>query len=226
MKNIILVFLIAVLSGCATPDFNYRPETTKISEPPLDSINTVYMGDVMLRQGRYTEHDSIHLNETIGIGWSYDLHPGYYLKKGEDKNTETYYPGGGDEAGYVKKAALSDSWSAVMAYKEKDKLCIITVFNAITCKNTSNFERRKKPILTKDSFQQTLIYSGKIGNKVNIGYREFSNSHARPAFNNDVEYDLASSKIIGYKGARVKIIEATNELIKYKVIRNFNNATL
>ena len=27
-----------------------------------------------------------------------------------------------------------------------------------------------------------------IGDKINVGYREFSNNTARPAFNNDVEY--------------------------------------
>lgn len=41
-------------------------------------------------------------------------------------------------------------------------------------------------ITTKDtnSFQQTLIYNGKVGNKINIGYREFSGDLARPAFAN------------------------------------------
>jgi hypothetical protein len=88
-----------------------------------------------------------------------------------------------------------------------------------------NFERVKKPILTHDSFQQTLIYSGKVGNKINIGYREFSNNLARPAFNNNVEYDLSDSAVIGYKGAQLEIIEATNQYIKYRVFRNFNSAS-
>jgi len=46
------------------------------------------------------------------------------------------------------------------------------------------------------------------------------------AFNNDVDYDLNESKVIGYKGARIEIIEATNELIKYRVLKNFNQAQL
>jgi len=57
-----------------------------------------------------------------------------------------------------------------------------------------------------------------------VGYREFSNNLARPAFNNTVEYDLTDSKIIGYRGARIEVIEATNEFRKYKVIQNFNKA--
>lgn len=73
------------------------------------------------------------------------------------------------------------------------------------------FNRVTKAIATDESFQQTLIYSGKIGQKINVGYREFSGSVARPAFCNDVEYDLSESTTIGYKGARLEIIEATND---------------
>ncbi len=39
-----------------------------------------------------------------------------------------------------------------------------------------------------------------------------------------MEYDLSESMTIGYKGAQIEIIEATNELIRYKVLRNFNKA--
>jgi len=88
----------------------------------------------------------------------------------------------------------------------------------------ADYEKKKYPVASPDSFQQTLIYSGKVGNKINIGYREFSGSLARPAFNNEVEYDLSESKVIGYKAARIEVIEATNQSIKYKVIQNFNRA--
>jgi hypothetical protein len=226
MKFFYIAFLVLLVSGCASPDFNYRPQSIKISEPPINSVQTAYIGDVMLRQGKYTEHDAIYLPNKISVSWAYDLLPGYYLKKGEDEDTETYLPSNGDDGGSVDKATLADPWSAVMAYKYKDKICIVTVFNALACESTSNFERRKKPLLSSDSFQQTLIYSGKVGSKINIGYREFSNNFARPAFNNDVEYDLSSSNIIGYKGARLEIIEATNEYIKFKVIQNFNIAAI
>jgi hypothetical protein len=47
---------------------------------------------------------------------------------------------------------------------------------------------------------------------------------ARPASNNDVSYDLDESTKIGYKGARLKIINATNQYIEFKVISNFNKA--
>ena len=76
---------------------------------------------------------------------------------------------------------------------------------------------------SQDSFQQTLLYSGRVGNKINVSYREFSSSMARPAFNNDVEYDLDDSNIIGYKGALIEVLDADNQSITYKLIKNFPN---
>lgn len=224
MKNFLALVAIFILNGCATPDYNYRAELSEISEPALNSINTAYVGDTLLKQGRYSEHDAIYLSNMTEVSWYYDLHPGYYLKQGEDDNSETYLPSNQPDGGHVVKAALADDWLAIMVYKNKPTICVITVFNASVCNDNANFQRTKKPILTSNSFQQTLIYSGKVGNKINIGYRELSNNVARPAFNNDVEYDLDASNIIGYKGSKIEVIEANNEMIKYKVLKNFNEA--
>jgi hypothetical protein len=70
--------------------------------------------------------------------------------------------------------------------------------------------------------QKTLIYSGKIGDRITLGYREFKNDIARPAFSNDVAYDLSESTVLGYKGARLEVLKATNTEITYKVIAGFN----
>lgn len=75
--------------------------------------------------------------------------------------------------------------------------------------------------LSANYFQQTLIYSGKIGNRITLGYREFSGNQARLGFSNDVTYDLSESNILGYKGARLEVIDATNTEITYKVLSEF-----
>jgi hypothetical protein len=227
MRFVYPVILLGLLFsyGCAKPKYNYHPITMEISEPFIDTINTAYVGDVLLKQGNYTEHDTIYLEQDQKI-YPYTLFRGYYLKHGEDENTEFFRPGTGDDGGNVIKSAFADPWKSIQAFKNEQKLCVITVFNAQVCRNNVNFSRRKKPILRDNSFQQSLIYSGRVGKRINIGYREFSGNLARPAFSNDVEYDLTESNIIGYKGARIEVLEATNEYIKYRVIRNFNPAVL
>jgi len=58
-------------------------------------------------------------------------------------------------------------------------------------------------------------------NRIALGYREFSGDIARLAFSNELSYDLSESAILGYKGARIEIIKATNTELTYKVISGF-----
>lgn len=212
---------LAMLSACTVPKANYHPASVAISEPPLGTVNTSQVGDPILQQGRYREAEAIHVEHTTSAGWAYTLSPGYYVKQGDDDSGEYYLPGGGNEAGRVEKAFIADPWESVMARKRDGVLCVITVFNVAVCGDDTSFEHKKLALYGHDSFQQTLIYSGRVGSKINIGYREFSDNMARPAFNNDVEYDLSESSTIGYKGAQIEVLEATNQFIRYKVIKNF-----
>ena len=223
--TLILVVLLLLVTSCTAPKYNYYPERTEISEPPLNSITTVYVGDNMLRQGKYSEHDAIYIRKEIKVGMGcYTFTRGYYLKKGQDRDSEFYIPANGMDSGQVIVGGLCDPFQTIRLNKKTGELCGMSTFNASFCTNKANYEKKKYPVASSDSFQQTLIYSGKMGDKINIGYREFSNNFARPAFNNNVEYDLSESKIIGYKGSRIEIIEATNEYIKYRVLKNFNQA--
>ena len=225
MKKTIIVSCILFFLGCVNPKYNYKPQRTKINEPLLNTIVTVNIGDNMLRQGTYCEHDAIYLKQdtkAAGLTTSYTFTRGYYLKKGEDNKSEFYLPADGLDSGHVIESALIDPFQIIRLDKKSGKLCGVTIYNFEECTSKTDYEKKKYLVTSSDSFQQTLIYSGKVGNKINIGYREFSNDLARPAFNNDVEYDLSESSIIGYKGARIEIIEATNEYITYRVLQNFS----
>lgn len=70
-----------------------------------------------------------------------------------------------------------------------------------------------------DSFKRELVYQGVSQNTVSIRYREFNQDLARPAFTEDLKYDLSHGDIIGYKGARFQIIKANNLNIRYKVLK-------
>lgn len=72
-----------------------------------------------------------------------------------------------------------------------------------------------------DFFDRNLIYNGRSGDAVKFLYREFSGSTNRQAFQQEVTYDLKIGEIIGFKGARFRIIEADNIGIKYQVIESF-----
>lgn len=70
-----------------------------------------------------------------------------------------------------------------------------------------------------DSFKRELVYSGISQNTITILYREFSENIARPAFSQELKYDLSQGNAIGYKGARLEVIKATNTELVYKIIK-------
>jgi phospholipase/lecithinase/hemolysin len=220
-------------SGCAMMSARYEPKRIDLNVPRVDIVNVAQVGDSLLFQGNYSEHDAIHVQSEIGVGTlsaigagifaSYTIRPGFYTKEGENEVAEFFRPSTYGNGGEILKNPLADSWKWVQAYKDRNTICIVTMLNLAVCTHNAAFKRTRQPIATPNSLQQSLIYSGKMANKVKIGYREFSGNLARPAFNNDVEYDLTESSVIGYKGARIQVIEATNEFIRYRVIRSFNS---
>ncbi|KXO78207.1 hypothetical protein AYL20_07475 [Acinetobacter venetianus] len=220
MKKIVIASILGFgLVGCATPVYNSTSTISNISKPPLNSINTVSVGDQMLVQGTLRQNDVIEFSQVTQAGM-YKIPAGQYNKTGESEKGK-FFTIISTTGGLVTKSFLADPMQAIMTTSD-GSLCIITVFNVKSCHQGKSFNIKKVNIASENSFQQTLIYSGKVGNKINIGYREFSSNMARPAFNNDVEYDLNESKQIGYKGALLDVIDANNQNITYKVIKNFN----
>lgn len=68
--------------------------------------------------------------------------------------------------------------------------------------------------------RKELIYSGKSGNTIEISYREYRSGMAAPAFFQNVKYDLNESPIIRFQKYRIEVLNATNQDIKYIILRN------
>lgn len=226
-----LLASVAVIStlfvtGCATPSYEYTPNVMNISRPPLGSVSTIGVGEQMLEQGQFIERAALQLDREIKIGalGAYTFTPGHFVKVGGTGSTGFYNVSSNRGSGRVEKSILADPFQVIEYNKDTRQICGVTVFNLKSCVNVPDARLITVNAVDDRAFQQTLIYSGRVGNKINIGYREFSGDVARPAFNNDVEYDLSESKFIGYRGAELEVIEATNRSITYRVIRNFNAA--
>lgn len=226
MKHLISLSIItAVLAGCATAPMNYTPTTKQISEPPIGSINIASLGDKLLVQGNMSQRDALYFANTQKIGMGFTVHSGYFPKTGETSEFINFGLSGDNGAGKLTDMmGMPVALPNVLAVRKSDNaICTFNLLgSAINCKTGYSFEVKNWVTSNSNSFQQTLLYNGKVGNKINIAYREFSSDMARPAFNNDVEYDLSESNQIGYKGALLEVIEANNQMIKYKVIKNFN----
>jgi hypothetical protein len=221
MKKILCLALAIAISGCTTVSYNGADTVTRgIDYPKVGTEMTAYVGDHMVEKGLIAEQSVLVIANTID-GSTYDIPAGTYLQIGADKIQNFYSTVtiGGNYS--VKPALLADPAKAISVKKGLGQdVCVITLYGVSSCFK-GQYARKRQLAESAKSFQQTLIYSGRVGDKINIGYREFSKDIARPAFNNDVEYDLSTSKVIGYKGALIEVIKADNSSITYKLIRNF-----
>ncbi|WP_420598620.1 hypothetical protein [Neptuniibacter sp.] len=215
MVRLVALFIAVTLAGCTSMKYNGSPVSSKsFSKPPIGSVTTAFIGESMLSQGRIVEQNVLKVHQLID-GIAYNIPPNTYPQVGYDGKNDFYSAVG------VTKNPFADPFTGLSLGKAPgSQLCVITVFGAKTCYEGS-YTRKREPSVSDDSHQQTLLYSGRVGNKINISYREFSNNMARPAFNNEVEYDLNDSNIIGYKGARIEVLKADNSSITYRVINNF-----
>lgn len=215
MRVLLLVISILITSGCTTVKYNGTDTFVKeVNYPEVGKTMTVYVGDHLVQKGTITEEDVLVVHKTID-GVAYDITAKRYPQIGYDERRDFYSAVG------VVKGALSDPIQALALEKrEGAELCVVTVFGGSACYE-GEYEKKKQLSERGNSFQQTLIYSGRVGDKINVDYREFSNNTARPAFNNDVEYDLSSSNTIGYKGALIEVLKADNSSITYRLVRNF-----
>ncbi|MBX4133448.1 hypothetical protein JMI89_07375 [Frischella sp. Ac48] len=225
MKKVIFLGLFGfVLTACNTMKYNYVVETKQISYPALNVVTKTFIGDDMVRQGTVASRDVIYFPQTtvVSRGVDFTIHAGEYPKVGEDQKCLFFGLNELNSGVTVGKSTFADIPVGIRISKKDNDLCIVTVSGGSICKSDASFSYQKKNVTYQNAFQQILIYNGKVGNKINIGYKEFNNDFARPAFSNNVEYDLSESKVIRYKGVELEIIKATNQFIEYKVYSNFN----
>ena len=78
--------------------------------------------------------------------------------------------------------------------------------------------QRGEDEIHRGAFTAELIYLGISGDTLRIEYKEFINNMARPAFSQDLTFDLARSREIRFKDITMEIIEATNTMLTFKVI--------
>lgn len=216
--NVHIVFVAAAalaLGGCATVAFNGpQMQTTKFDRPPIGQVVTANVGDPLVEKGEVVKEQVLQVNHIID-GVAYNIPQGIYVQVGHDAQNNYY-----SAVGVVPGAFVDPAVALRLAKTPGAKLCVVPPLGRSAC-YSGDYET--KAIVSKHatSFQQTLIYSGRVGDKVHISYREFSDNMARPAFNNEVVYDLAVSHVIGYKGAQIDVIKADNNGITYKVLHNF-----
>ncbi|MFY1055115.1 hypothetical protein ACOQNP_26165 [Ectopseudomonas khazarica] len=75
-------------------------------------------------------------------------------------------------------------------------------------------------IYSSDFIKKELVYSGKSGSTIEIGYREYRGGLAAPAFYQSVKYDLGESNLISFQNFQFKVISANNSSISIVILKD------
>lgn len=218
-RTSILGFAAFAVAGCTTiPAANVEQNIIPISYPPLGVETEARLGDDLLVQGVRAELEGVQLSEPNNVR-GYPLPAGFYPRYAEDDEYSYHtWPDNTDPR------TLRFYGNTIIKFaKNKRQTCVVSGGIVIDqCDTEKPYRNRTITQSSAEQFQQTLVYAGRAGDIVRFVYNESSNGMARPAFTIEVEYDLSQSNVVGFRGAELEIIDATNTDIKYVARSNFN----
>jgi hypothetical protein len=229
---------ILLMQGCAVPSENmkrtytptyYSPSITDY--PAIGEIKTIEVGESLVSKDKQTTIPAIDIEQAIehpvvNLGKKYVITAlsGRYVEKGKDAFGKYYEA----KEGKVLENGKLIGYKAGIYVTDADsqKTEFYALGNATTPLSYSKpgvpFSKSVQQTRDELSFRKELVYTGISQTIVSILYREFKDDTARPAFSQDLKYDLAESKVVGYRGARFEIIKATNQGLTYKTLKQLD----
>lgn len=219
------IVLGVVLMGCSSRQ-TIDPELSIEIKPNSGDIHTAELGDAMLTKKQRFLYDGIETFERVEyglLGGAMLIEP-QTLRAIETDTHWTYY--------YAERFMVNDlGWREAagglkVSKKDPKKIEIFTHYpivkiRAFVPKPIPRMEFKEVTSAHDPSFEQELIYNGLSGSTIKFIYREFHSDFIREPFTQEIQYDLNQQKVIGFKRARIEVIEATNTLLKYKVLDQF-----
>lgn len=227
VRMAILCCLSVFLFGCAASQRSVAPIQKIFDTPQLHIENTAELGDTIVAKGKIYTYDGIELLNQVQAGdgfiiIKFTVAPQKLLMKLEDDSWQYYY--GDNVTAYDAIVGTKPVMGGLkLSRNEPGKIAIFANSPHVTLSPNPEpkIEKLKVSALDKPSFKQELIYNGRAGNYVKFLYRELSNDMMRAPFNQEVQYDLSESSIIGFKGVRIEILNASNTTLQYRVLSSF-----
>lgn len=213
---------IALLVGCVSTAPNIQPNKRIVDFPEGEGVHAAQVGEALVRDSVVYVVDAYRLlqaYERKGGGGRFTASPGIYAAERVD-GKGTYYMSVGNlvetcgfgscsygRGGFIVGAKLfeiSDSAPIPVALKQQPV-----------------WEKVKHVIAGSPTFSREILYNGRAGDVLRLSYREFQSDLARPAFTQELSYDMSEGRTVGFQGVRIDVLEATNTVLRYKVLSRF-----
>lgn len=218
MKLFFAFSLLVIFSGCGVTTKITSPDNFSASTPQLNTPQETEIGVSLVSKESGYKYKALRILKDTKIKTGYILKD---IKEGEVFINTLY------TKNYDLYSKIDGSTYGIAIPRTGGKT--ITFYNSgasITFDKYSStpieYKTELTPVPKKEYLKQEFIYNGKVGNAIKFTYREFVDDLARPAFTQDLQYDLTESKVIGFRGLRIEIISATNTKIEYKVLTHFD----
>ena len=232
------VLTILSVQGCITRSENMKRSYTPIYHSPtitdypsVGEIRSIEVGESLVSKDKQITMPAIDIEQAIegpieNLGKKYvvTVLSGRYVETAKDAFGKYYEAREGKvlEDGKVVKSKTG----IYVTDANPQKTEFYFMGNATTplsyTRDGIPFSKSVQQTRDELSFRKELVYTGISQTVVNILYREFKDDMARPAFSQDLKYDLSESKVVGYRGARFEIIKATNQGLTYKTLKQLD----
>ncbi|MEM7097947.1 MAG: hypothetical protein AAF541_06760 [Pseudomonadota bacterium] len=213
-KFVQFLLILSAVTGCASAP---RVPMQDISYPPLNTPSTAYLGDRLLMQGSGVNADMIRVNSLRGKFVS--IHDQTFCQRvsGSNEyvsfniNAVMFFNFIGGYRGATNRVKL-----------KRGELCISDMWSGCFSPSEADFQYVPSGICSHPkALQQIIEYNGRSGDTLNFTYREVYGERVSAPLTQNFTMDLTAGNVINYKGARLRIDQASNQEISYSIIRNF-----
>ncbi len=216
------LFFMLVASGCvATMTPNVEPTLLVVDFPPIGTVHTVEIGSSLVEKFHVYEHDAMQLlsaYEYQGRHYTITASPGYYVLKRIDEQGAWYM---GQVESCPDDCSLEAGGFLVRSSDGRVKIHDSTANPPFVLKDTPNWVSTKYAAVDTPHFRRELVYTGKSGSTIKLLYREYISDMARPAFTQELTYEIEEDNIIGFQGVRIELLDTSNVSITYRLLNSF-----
>jgi hypothetical protein len=229
MKILLSVLVLLALSGCATQQTLERNTVVEKTgrKPDLNAISKINVGDSLYSQFRYWSKTGSRLSESVNMGFMLgriSVNSGDFLVRSVAKDKSAYCTEKNAYfdllAGPIAPVCFVDSKNSGVFSDVLAAPGLVWFEKAL--QQPAKYEISELIVPRTDAFRNELLFQG-VSNKVlKLSYREFVNDMARPAYFQDVTYDVTGWPMtVTFRSVRIEVIEAGNDGVTYRVMSGF-----
>lgn len=238
-----LLSLVLVLGACGTRSLTqaqqlgiYAVPTVEqeIVAPPVGTQSTASVGGPVVSHSRERRPEVLAISTRLDINqqhgdednYTISIPAGIFKITNKDLQGNAYFSVGKLKMSWYERGKFNQEDDVLVDYKTSPdgKLSVIWAYVG-----DNSFEEVKIPPIefqkrygdaesSTSSFRRELLYTGRSGSTLTLLYREFANDMARPAFSQQLQYDINGDSTIGYEGARLRVLSADNTKIVYDML--------